>query len=507
MHDNPLTILNSNIVTVSEKSRKSFHTLNCALIIIADRKRCIDVILPRVQEFNPKQRVLVILNDANFTAIENLLKNWTEQFELSRLYIADYSEVKMCKKNIAVFTYNKLTSGIEKLQKFTLSRQTIDELISFDRRRYENWNKNNLRVIISKFNMVTKIDEKTFDPATLGYVDGEILRIFSRYFNFTIDFCRMGNDGNRFGTRLPNGTFTGYLSLLEYGKVDLIAHARPVMDYKMKNSVFIQPSRQMGYVFVLPKKSWKDISLLKQYFSFFDWKIYLIIVAITFSIPITLFAMDKLTGVRCNSLVDKIFTVISIQFSVTAKIPDRWSSRWIYGSLALAFLVIGTLYSSLTIEFFYNADKYVEEINTIDDLVKSDYEIKFISSLTQLFHDIDEKYAPASHIFLNRLIKSAWKQFEMGEPNVFVNMNTTDDFIRARKYAIFEPINLAEELLGVHGDEIFYIKQTPYVFYNAMIIRRQLPMLSGELSEVGVIRCDIKMIIAIFPPQNSRNCS
>jgi hypothetical protein len=472
----PVVIGGFNKVVDSSQQLADFDSSNSA-IFLGSTEYLYDEVFPKLKHTNPKQKSLVILTDFENEKLEKILSDSHKTFDLSRFYLADYSDFVRNSK-IKAHTYDVVAVvGSSKVKTFNFERAINRDYVKFDSRRYKNWNKNPMRVFLSPFSLASKIDRKTNDPATLGYMDGEILRIFSLYFNFTLNFIS-GVVGS--STVLPNGTAKGSLGLLEYGKLDLDANARIVMDYGLKNTAFIYPIRFMPYVFTLPKKSWKDANIMKKSLEIVGSKIYILCLIITLTVPIILFTIDKFYKPHSARFIESFLTVFSISMSVSTRLSKRWSSRWVLGSLALAFVVMGTLFSSLMVEFFYNASKYQQDIYTIDQLLNSDYDIKTIDALIPLFEKVNLKTAPESHVLMHKLIMAALRERFRGDQNAFAGLDLTP-LIRGKKTSIFMPLIMVDGLLGKFDDDMIYLKETPYNYFVAMTIRKQLPMLEGEI--------------------------
>lgn len=455
-------------------------------IFVGPIKQLLEVIFPKVSQTNPKQKFLAILPDLTEASMREILRSSSENFKLSRFYVANLNDFLVDTQSIRVSTYNFLANGNEMLQQFTLQNENSSEIKAFEESRYKNWNKLKLRATLFPFNMVAKVDQKTYDLSSIGYSDGETLKIFARHFNFTIDFKNIP-ENNGHGQRLTNGTFTGSLRMLENNEVDIAANGRTIIDTKAQNIVFLQSMRQMQYVFTVPKKEWKDVNVFEIYFKFFDWKIYLMFVVVVISIPLILYTIERLYNVQTAELVKNVFTVLSITFSVTTPISKRLPTRCVLGALALAFLVIGNVFSSKMIDFFYNSDKYLQDVHTLEELFKSPYEIKPVLAVAQLFEEIDIKTAPKSHFFMNKILIKAAALSSKGDMYAYASPDNFEDLILSKKYSLMMPLLNVEELLRKYDDHMTYIKTTPYEYYVAMTIRKHVPMYNGEFSILFLI--------------------
>lgn len=423
---------------------------------------------------NPKQKVLAILTDLGKIKLDKILIDSHQIYELSRFYLIDSFDF-FNNSNIKIFTYDSVAVKGHKIKTFNLNQN----LTIFDKERYKNWNKNEIRVLFTSFSLASKVNKTTFDLKTVGYMDGEILKIFSKHFNFTIKFIPQRNENGQ-GITLSNGTVSGTLGQLEYSHADLDANARIIMDYGTKNTEFLHPIRFMPYVFTIPKKSWKDVNIVAKSFEIFSSKIYILFWLIVLTVPFILYAIDKFYGRHLGQLFNTFLTVLSISFSMTTKLSKRWSSRWILGSLILAFVVMSTLFSSMMVKFFNNINKYQQDVYSIEELVKSNYEIKTIESFASLFENFDSTITAESHIFMHKLIKKAQYEQSIGNENAFIPIDL-NEIIKKKKTSLFIPLIMVESLLGKHDEDMTYLKKTPYYYFIAMTIRKQLPMQNGKL--------------------------
>lgn len=445
-------------------------------IFLGTSKYFIDTISRKISQSNPKQKVLAILTDFEESSVENILKYSHKQFELTRLYITSYEDLKNG-ASVSIHTYDLVAYGQPTIRKFSIRTKLSRHFLTFNSKRYSNWNKNEMRISLHPFSLAAKIDLKTCDPKSLRYIDGEILKIFSQYFNFSMKL--LINTKGGLGTKLPNGSLTGALEMIENGTVDLLASGRIFMNYNSQNISFIYPSRQMTYVFAFPKTSWKDVNILKKYLKSIHWKLCLFIFSVIIFVPLIMVVIQHYQNpLEKHRLTKNYQMIMSISLSVSTKLPKSWPLRWIVGSLLLPFVVISTLYASRMIAFFNDAKKDMQDINTIDELVKSGFEFTILDSLTSIFEENDKETAPESHILIHKMIQNEWKKKNNGDNEAFA-ANLTKVLLD-RKTAVFVPMILMQELLGKFGDHITYIKQTPYSYFVTMTMRKQLPMLNGD---------------------------
>lgn len=163
--------------------------------------------------------MLAILRDFDIKNISQIFKQVNEKFQLSRLYIADAKKFIENSPEIEIYTSHMLSAHGPKIIKFSFNETHSKELKLFEQKRFLQWNQNPMRIFFFKAYLRAKIDKK-FNPESLELTDGEILKIFSEKFNFTIKFV-FSPDNDTYGYRMDNGTFTGSLGMIEYERADI----------------------------------------------------------------------------------------------------------------------------------------------------------------------------------------------------------------------------------------------------------------------------------------------
>lgn len=98
-------------------------------------------------------------------------------------------------------------------------------------------------------------------------------------------------------------------------------------------------------------------------------------------------------------------------------------------------------------------------------------------SLSQLFEDIDEKNAPKLHLLIANIIEE-----DIFSTNKFTPPVNTTTFFMKKNVALFSSIISFEEIRG-RFEDLMFLKDTPYVYYIGMTMRRQLPMRRGTINE------------------------
>lgn len=159
------------------------------------------------------------MSDFEREKVEEILKDGNERFKLCRLYIADVKDFLNISPHIQVYTRHVLAANGPEIKIFSFNRTHVTDLKIFEQKRFLQWNKKPMKIFFFRAYFRAKVNWQ-FDPESLGLVDGEILKILAKKFNFTLKLV-LSPDKDTYGYRLPNGTFTGSLGMLEYERADM----------------------------------------------------------------------------------------------------------------------------------------------------------------------------------------------------------------------------------------------------------------------------------------------
>lgn len=478
-------------------SLQALHTMNdknANALFYGSTSYVKNILLPQLGKHIPKSKAFVILNDFNEASVHRILNDSFRKFKLSQLLITDSNQFMRESENFAVYAYHPYHWNGENVQKFNIVGSNLKSYHDFEAKRYHQANGNKLRIFYFNTMVSAKgqqFKNGSFNIDTLGYDDGENLRIFSRQLNFTVEFIR-SPDHHTYGYRDKNGTFTGALGAIEYDLVDIAVNGRIATQYDTKNIEISAPTGATKLHFIIPKKNRNDINILLSLFRFFDWQIKMIILICLVSMPAMIYWCDLVKNPMKSGMTALLYNYVyafAILLSVSMKAPTFWPSRCIVGSAMLVWLVIGNTYNGKMTEFL-NTKSGLQDIKTIDELLKSQLQIKMPAALVLLFDQIDESTAPKSHLIIHDIVQKARRAEKNGDKNAFVDETTFTKLFASKKFATMAPKSFVNfystQFFDEDGNNMFtYIKESPYEFYIAIALSRTLP-LNPRINEVLV---------------------
>lgn len=230
--------------------------------------------------------------------------------------------------------------------------------------------------------------------------------------------------------------------------------------------------------------------MIQSYFNFIDSRIYLIMFIFFLVLPLLVFIIEVLGNAKqrkFNFLIKIYLSFLAILSFVSTKFPRKWSSRWIVISFCLVCFVLGNVFAAKITNFLFGSSA-LKDIETLEELLASDFDIKIPTSLKMLFDDFGKNNSdlPESH----RLIQKIIKNDEIVRADVHPE-NTLNglDFIKSilkKRMAILTSIEFTYFLNAIGNDQLAYTKSS-YSYFSSMAIRQTLPMLTA----MGQLQLDI----------------
>lgn len=158
--------------------------------------------LLKIAQFNPKLRILIILNDFDFSSLVENVFELAWKYKILNIYAVDYLFPSQ------IYAYNPFDKALHTFSVNNINYATIQ---NFEHARIRNLKGYKLKVTF--FNSFLVSDGKTdengnFLLETLRFPDGEAVKLLSKLANFTVEFVK-SKDGFTYGWKAKNGTYTG----------------------------------------------------------------------------------------------------------------------------------------------------------------------------------------------------------------------------------------------------------------------------------------------------------
>lgn len=304
-----------------------------------------------------------------------------------------------------------------------------------------------------------------YDNALARLVDQPILKSMASMLNLTP--ISVGDRSN-FGYRLPNGTFSGALGEVEYGRTDL-ANARIILPLEGASNVqFLHPNLVTPFRYVVPKNYYlhpqREVRLvalapefLVVYFSILLW----------FPVGFQIFQYCSLKiqpkeSKSQTTWISSVFMTYAVMTNITIAIREISSQRIYWMTLIWFQLITYSVFQGNMIKEVNMADSS-RDIQTIQELMDSSLNIPLQPSVTAFFK-YDEQTVTKYNL-KNRIM------LEEAEPDqLMFKLAST------RSFAILFPQDLIEDLVPRFYDKqtgedlLHVIPEAAYEFYSAMYV-------------------------------------
>jgi hypothetical protein len=243
-------------------------------------------------------------------------------------------------------------------------------------------------------------------------LDGEMASMFEKYLDAKINYIT-ATANFTLGFPLPNGSFTGTLGQIENLVADMSCNCRLLQYQNTSNCAYLDPVDVINMKYMVPKQNATSIKLqfsILQMFSFQGRCIFLIVCVLMI---ILWYFIDAISIVifddheSSQTLKDLIFNSISVLSSVA--IPDKKITKS-HDRIILAFLLMFSLTVCNTfqgtITSLLSSPKKTHEINTLQELIKSDlnlYALVVIKGKILLFKMFYLSITMCFQIFSNQM--------------------------------------------------------------------------------------------------------
>nr|XP_029713221.1 uncharacterized protein LOC115257581 [Aedes albopictus] len=281
-------------------------------------------------------------------------------------------------------------------------------------------------------------------------------------------------DRSNFGYQLPNGTFSGALGEVEYGRSDL-ANARIIFSLGSSNVQFLHPDLVTPFRYVVPKNYYQHArrevrvvalapEFLAVYFSILLW----------FPLGFQVFEylclkMHRFKSKSRTPWISSVFMTYAIMTNVSINIRNISSQRIYWMSLIWFQLVTYSVFQGNMIKEVNMVDNS-RDIQTIQELMDSSLNISLQPSITAFFK-FDEHTITRYNLGDRVMLQDA-------EPDQLIA-----NVAFMRSFAVFLPQDLIEDLVPRFYDEqtgedlVHVIPEVAYEFYSAMYVPSSSPFI------------------------------
>lgn len=235
------------------------------------------------------------------------------------------------------------------------------------------------------------------------------------------------------------------------------------------------PSRQL---FLIPKKNWDDVNLLKSLYLFFDGTTRVTMLLTFILVPFIVYVFNLRVDKRkrgFNHFVKNYINAFAICALVSTKLSKNWPSRCVTGSFIIAWLVLSNIYAGKMIEFL-NANLGMRNIQTIDELFKSDLIVNIPAAMRMLYDQDYGENVSEHYKFLHKAYKKTLMSSNQGDKHAFPDEFNFAQIFRTKKYAVAVSDNFAFTSLRMFydtkgNDLITYVDSGAEIFYSSLTPR------------------------------------
>lgn len=246
--------------------------------------------------------------------------------------------------------------------------------------------------------------------------------------------------------------------------------------------LMLPPIMMTHFIFVFPRKQWSEMNIIQNYYKFVDYRIYTILFIILVVLPLMIFFFEIFKNPklkRLNFLIEIWINLLAITSFVSVKFPKRWPSRFLVISYVFLIFILGNIFAGKITKFLYG-NSITQEIQTLEELLASDFDVKVPPSLSMLFK-VDNKedfHISRSHKLIQKILKkNDTTRADVHTDSVRDGMAFINHII-TRRLAVLTSMEFIEFLSAVGDDKIAYTKSS-YSYFSSMAIRKTLPMLTA----------------------------
>ncbi|CAO1425338.1 unnamed protein product, partial [Diamesa tonsa] len=372
-----------------------------------------------------------------------------------------------------------------------LNSATIEDAVKFIDGIYERKVKNlygfPLNVIMFELEVTSK---PILDGNAVRYkfLDGVLAQMFQSYLNCRINFMTPRDNTNA-GIRYANGSFTGVLLEMEKGTVDFSGNLKLMMPIGTTNTTFLKPIDTFNLKYMVPKCNSSVIPLNYSVLHLFNYQARLLFLMVFIFMVIVWHFLGVLQFNHHKSLrfQDLLLYIISTQsgVGVNARKFSRNHDRIMLVSLLILSLIICNTFQGVITRNLSLPGKS-KDINTLEDLIKSDLKLMALLQIKDLF----KPNADESNV--NQIQKKLYQRqiIDFSQMGHLVE----DLGIRRMKIGILARESFLIAARAKHYDHetgkdvIHMVDETPITFYSSFMVPKTSPFITVFNSAIYLIR-------------------
>lgn len=431
--------------------------------------------------------VLIITKESSKSYADRFLRRMWKYFKLFNIFIIDINEFKTQKVSTKVqfYLHNPYKKSGENFQEYEFDEADIDEkskLISDDiKLRVMDLNEYPLKITISNFTGLTGpiLDSNDKIIGFQGKV-GSVVTEYSKVMNFTPVYRTHKKVETNDLNELEKSATSK--NLLEYSdnETDLYGNYRIVTYDPTSNVRFLKSLQQVRIVIVVPsaipeyKSIGTPLETLDQWGKLFAC-IFLILIVILWTI-----VKMKNSARYCtvwNNFMIVLMNCIRITHFSAIRMPDSKWEKLMFIVLTVWIFFIGNSFTGTIVTRLAVAN--TEEINTLKDLVETDYMIANMNSTERVLirglSNMDSVEAEVRKKLYDR-------QYIIHDPS-----GLWEDSAYTRTFAVICPEYVSRSVVEQYYDKkdgrdlLHQMKETVSMMYSAQVIPKSSPL--GESFE------------------------
>lgn len=372
---------------------------NYGYVYASDSKYLLQRGLQRLQMNHSTARIVVILSQSPATDLTDLLKFVWEQYNMLNIIAILLNIFKSTSKSVSelekqinnhysshrldAIIYNPFVPSGSRKGRFYIfsgnnhnSKSASENILTLSEQRTFNVYQYPLR--IGMFNFYGLADPvKDNNQSVIGYnlPDGQMINTVIEAVNFKPIYIEPPNN-SMYGGVTENGTFTGVLGLLEYGKVDVTFNIRVLKQYGQQHATFLPAVADTALSFVAPVVT--DTSI-PTFFEILDRSlmistciIFIVIASLDYYLQRIRSRMRSLR--MSNDIGDNIISMFAIMLMVSITKPKIIHKRILYASLAIFSTVIAYGYQGNMV-MLLTVKQEIYNLDTLQELADSNLKI------------------------------------------------------------------------------------------------------------------------------------
>lgn len=351
--------------------------------------------LERMSNYNPVMKLMFQFSDQSFETAKEILQFGFEKYKILNaavLVLKSFQAVNQPLTSMdSLCLYNPFRYQTPDFHCINFTTENLNEQLidmeKFIKMRVTNLQQFPLKIDIFPYPMVSKpIIDNDSKVLRYSYVDGSMINAISKVMNFTPIYLTPSTNSD-YGTRLPNGTFTGSLAALEYGKADFVANPRLISSFPTTKAVFLKSTIVWKYKFIIHrlKKRRNGVPIVQW---FYDKPSQIISVIISLSFPVIYFLTVAVNGKilkkKHDSFIKCCLKTNAILCGISVTQPRCSSTRIVFYIAVFYSLIFTSIYQGLLVKNL-NADHNSGAVKTIDDLFERGYKLVMTRTLNHIF--------------------------------------------------------------------------------------------------------------------------